>query len=613
MKKLAKERAEKRRLEEERRVLEQKERAAQRLKELELKMRAAGKKHKEQTSASGTVAMAAAEKQPRKQSLYDPSRTFSSLLGGGTKTSADASSDVSRNGSAKLVGADDRNDPSTPSIIHLNSYDDRDRGSHTNAGPRLLFDPKSGSMVAAPGAKEKKSAKKKSNRGNGGSSDGTPRRNGIGHGRKLDDEFQEDEDVGVSRRNSRQRQRDAARRAKRKEEKGDGSNVKTRRSSGASNRTEGKASKKGRNLPRTCGVLYKRNTKGEFVSADGCEGDQGYGAHSVPGGRIRNPKGYAAQKQKGRLSGKQAGTSGGAATTPGNGGVSMDGYNNAWHSHQLHNLASSSMDYDYTRALNRSDFMPKNQQQPVEDTDVNKGVELPSSVNVVSGDEKLDLLAGLDASPKLQATAAAWAPSEAVLALAAANAKKVDNAALPVSDYDSNSNGDMSDSGVDAFNAMGLIDPESEDVISAQNDMQSPSIGLGLGFDPSKNMDSLMMSPVVGGHHSEGLTDMPSFDLKDAAALPTQQSNPFISANVLLSSSTWGTSHNPKASTLGSLSNWDIIGNNGNDNKVQKNESSSSAFLSLGVGGGHATWGGGNGDVFTGFNSIDGPSMGGSD
>mmetsp|Transcript_26975 Transcript_26975/g.34358 ORF Transcript_26975/g.34358 Transcript_26975/m.34358 type:complete len:169 (+) Transcript_26975:1426-1932(+) len=45
---------------------------------------------------------------------------------------------------------DDQHQPPI-TMIQLSSYEDRDRGERgSGAGPRMLFDPKSGSMVAAP-------------------------------------------------------------------------------------------------------------------------------------------------------------------------------------------------------------------------------------------------------------------------------------------------------------------------------------------------------------------------------------------------------------------------------------------------------------------------------
>jgi hypothetical protein len=648
MKKLAKERAEKRRLEEDNRVLAQKERAALRLKELELKM-----KEKE------IPVQQPQQQQPQPQtqvtkSLYDPDRPYSSLLGGGGGKNI-ANKPIAGTGSTSILLAPNRANsdaadaisdtggggaPASPSMIQIN-YEDR--GSRSNAGPRMLFDPKSGSMIAAPGARDKKSSKKKPttssrstiNTGNGNSSDN---RNGDGStnanansnaspsasGRNIhrEDDYGielEEEDVTGSRRknNSRSRQREVSRKTKKREENSNAAFSKARKGVSAANKVEDQSSKRGRTLPRTCGVLYKKDAKGHLVSADGCEGDQGYGAHSVAGGRIRNPNGYSTFKRKGRTAGKQGRKTSTVATDVDTGDMA-DSYN---HSHLAgrhalpHASISSHADYDYNRGLNRSHFMRKNQQQQVEvgETVLENGVDDFASavLDVVTGDEKLDLLSGLDESPKLQATAVAWAPSEAVLALAAANAKKVDVPAVE----DSDSHDEISHSGVHAFSTMTLVDDKSEGVDGNENMGSieaSPSIGLGLGFDPSQNMDSLMMSPAIEGEIPEAVPDLPAFTLKHSASTSKSASNPFVSPNGLLGSSTWGTSNN--SNNMGSLSNWDLIGSkttsSDQGNEVQKTETSS-AFLSLGVGGSQTTWGSGN--AFAGFNGIDNPSMGNSD
>lgn len=240
---------------------------------------------------------------------------------------------------------------------------------------------------------------------------------------------------------------------------------------------------------------------------------------------------------------------------------------------------------------------------------VNVSAEVSSSVlDVVTGDEKLDLFAGLDASPKLQATAAAWAPSKAVLALAAANL-------YPPQDIDSVSHDDISESGVHAMSAMALIDNESTHDADVGHAEASPSIGLGLGFDPSTNMDSLMMSPAMEDETPSDIPGLSTFDLKESSALPTSSSNPFLNTTSILGSSPWGASAG-NINTMGALSNWDLLGsgNKGVEEEIQKNQSPS-AFLSLGVGGGQNTWGGnGTSSAFSGFSGIDSPSsMGSSD
>ncbi len=625
MKKLARERAEKLRLEEEKRVSAQKERAALRLKELELKM-----KEKESPTAAA-LKLKAQTQQPSPQvqiqrSLYDPDRSYSSLLGGGGSTNANNTASNSNllghNRIQNDVIGNTNQDNSGLSTIPI---DYEDRGSRSNTGPRMLFDPKSGSMIAAPGAKDKKTPKKKITRtnvgvmGNHNDSNTSNVSSVSAGGRNRENDYGidlEEEGMSVSRRkNSKHRQKDASRKSKRKDDNGNTTFTKPRKGSVATTKLENQSSKRGRTLPRTCGVLYKKDANGQLVSADGCEGDQGYGAHSVPGGRIRNPTGYSAFKRKGRMAGKQ-GRKSSTNTTDVDTVDVQDGVNHihplAPHGHQRTGIPSH-VDYDYNRGLNRSHFMRKNQHPRQEDALAGNGVNLPSSIlDVVTGDEKLDLLSGLDHSPKLQATAAAWAPSEAVLALAAANAKKMDVSLI----QDSDSRDAIGESGVHALSAMTLVNEDSAELNEIKNNSSieaSPSIGLGLGFDPSKNMDSLMMSPSLEGQSSEAVSDLSPFALKNSASMSKLTSNPFVSANGLLGSATWSTSNN--TNNLGSLSNWDLIGSKTNNqgNDVKKTEASSS-FLSLGVGGSQTTWGTNvNGSAFTGFNSIDSPSMGKSD
>merc|ERR1712238_486469 len=108
------------------------------------------------------------------------------------------------------------------------------------------------------------------------------------------------------------------------------------------------------------------------------------------------------------------------------------------------------------------------------------------------GEEMLDLLTGLQDSPKLQATAA-WAPSEAVLALAAAHSKKEEGELV---DSPSNSNEDAVKHFVQRKTSPTMAQkPPSVDENKVE---MSPSIGLGLGFDPTKDMDNMMMTPTMG-------------------------------------------------------------------------------------------------------------------
>jgi len=667
MKKLAKERAEKRRFEEEQRVSQQKERAKQRLLELDLKklqkkppsfdnhnhnvvpshIHSHDHSHNPNVNVNINVntdvhthtntntttntntnapskpitSIVAGHNVTPQESISrfsDPSRSYSSLLRGGAGAGA-VQSHLPESITATATGT-----TASGYMIHMSSYDDRDRGGRSaGAGPRMLFDPKSGSMVSVPvggsnsSSKEKKSSKKKSPRddrdkdkdGMHGNDRGNDRGNeeysfqGSGSANGLMEEDEEDEDFqgsGTSRRSARYRQRAAKRSAKRDDKS---LSVKPRKTS--MGKHESTSVKMGRALPRSCGVLYKRDANGQFVSADGCEGDQGYGAHSVPGGRLRNSKAYSALKQKGRALGKQEKNNSTAAFTsnPPTDGFDTPAYLGR-HAHSHPGLSSSTGDYDYNRGLNRSHFMRKSQQQPMAGTFADTSPEFPSSVlNVVTGDEKLDLLSGLDASPKLQATAAAWAPSEAVLALAAANSQKTegDRISPPPQELDSESHEDISESEFHAMNALALIDNESGHDEEECHLEASPSIGLGLGFDPSQNMDSLMMSPAMEDETPHDVPGLSNFDLKESAALPKSSSNSFLGTTSILGSSTWGTSAAGNSNTMGSLSNWDLLGRAEDD--IQKQQSPS-AFLSLG----QNTWGSGTAKSFNGFNIDSGSS-----
>ncbi len=580
MKKLAKERAEKRRKEEEARIQEQKERAAARLKELELKMNL-GKKNSKgiNENPTGTVINVA------KKKLYDPSRSYSSLLGGGNGVMNESVNNTNSNSSPRIS--------SDPPKIQFSSYEDRDRGARgPSSGPRMLFDPKSGSMVAAPsrdigstssrGRKEKKKS-----------------RSGKDH-----DDPHDEADARPSRH--RNKRESGLRKHKHKE-----SNEEKVSNEVATIKSRKGTLRRTRTLPRTCGVLYKRDRTGQIVSADGCEGDQGYGAHSVPGGRVRNPKSFAVFKQRLRFEEKQYRNANDIM-------YGNHGYTGL-HAHQQYaGFVTPNGDYDYTsewqnNGLNRSHFMRKSQQAKTdaqEDFSENRDNELPTSLRV-KGDEKLDLFTDLEASPKLQASAAVWAPSEAVLALATANGKKEEN---EVNDSESDSNIEISESAVYAQSAMALVDNESSKL--ADEIEASPSIGLGLGFDPTKDMDTMMMSPTIDFEKSEKESNLPGLALEDSSSIPLATKNPFVNSSGFLGSSTWGAAN---SNSMGSLSNWDYLGSggggsNGSTHKVNRqSEDASSSFLSLNNAlGSQTTWGSSSG--FTGgLNGINSPSTGNTD
>lgn len=403
MAKLARERAEKRRGEEDIRILQQKERAAQRLKELEEKMALKKIKEKEDSqkdhkpvklasiglevlgrsrtsSASDDLkeVVSSTGRVGQQRTLYDPngpSKSYSSLLGGKqdlapTAKEADTSNQLST--PATEVSSQDSTCASTDPqaldrqpVIQLASYDDRDRGDRgTSSGPRMLFDPKSGSMVAVPAREEntsiarlrkeragkkvkpvrEKDAKKEL------SADSTPDSKGVKKGK-----IWKDDSVTPVR--------------------GRGGGLETSTVSKAETR-KGKIVSP-RKFPRTCGVLYSRDRKGILSSADGCDGDLGYGVHSVPGGRMKNSEAYATyvQDQKEMKEDVEAAYA---------------------DSHRNGGFEATSMKQDYSVAL-QTGFQIAGTKE--------------AKVDWIKPNEKIELITGVDESPTLQATAREWAPT----------------------------------------------------------------------------------------------------------------------------------------------------------------------------------------------------------
>ena len=400
MARLARERSEKKRLEEEKRVAEQKERAALRLKELENKLGPSSSRNnaysaeknndlsnnndntswKRQTrdrSITSDIVLEPLGRTKKKtpsfseteqfrsnreknldvtskrnvkntRTLFDPNRTYSSLVGGGTnnvKTVA-TKNKINNNEEEKPMmsieiphGSDgrQRDNPAdlnnlsnehsangknnfSKQVIQLSSYEDRDRG--TSSGPRMLFDPKSGSMVAAPAPRNdeapvnnkggKKERTKKNRLALNGKDRDDPmnnnnRRNLDASSRRRSSSDDKSEESGgdlKTMRRSRNDKKDDNNIRSIKDRKRFGDRDKLNDLSKSphkkdnfdlyNNKKSSTRRKSSNNkIPRTCGVLYKRDNQGRLLSVDGCEGDQGYGAHSVPGGRLRSPEAHA--------------------------------------------------------------------------------------------------------------------------------------------------------------------------------------------------------------------------------------------------------------------------------------------------------------------------------
>lgn len=316
----AKDRAVAKRAEEGSRQNEQRERAAQKLRELD------------QKTAYETKA----------RTLFDPNKPP-------TKESAlDA---TLPNGSNGIHMPEVESFSRQP--IQLSSFDDRDRGERGgSAAPRMLYDPKSGSMVAVPSREDV-------------SGGGRGRKERVRKGKNI---------LEKEPKPDGKQDTDGKRKGKREKKVGNevGPQLKSEPKKG-----KGSADRK---FPRTCGVLYSRDDKGNFVSVDGCDGDLGYGSHSVPGGRFRNTDAYEKfLKQQ----------------------------NNSRNEASMYHDGILDVSLDTEGNYGEQDVM------------LHTGYNIPDghepTFEWVTPSDKIELMTGIDGSPTLQATAKEWAPSQAAL------------------------------------------------------------------------------------------------------------------------------------------------------------------------------------------------------
>eukprot|EP00956_Cyclotella_meneghiniana_P044019 scaffold297970_cov66-Cyclotella_meneghiniana.AAC.2 len=336
MSKLAKERAQRLKSEDEARINQQKERAAKRLKELEAKRleqkkekeRQQKQKQKKQPRFEGpptsiTIGKDAPKKPPtvvfsnvpskiysrkevskpsfvleplgkpkiltrtddsstnksetnvakteEKQKLYDPNRPYSSLVGGKLKANEVKSTGSVKSGKSEESSRGKTNPPpvtAAPSnpdesvgpvqTVSLDGSSSRDRvvgrgtpsgAAGRGAGPRMLFDPTSGSLVAAQQQQQQQQQQQVS-------ATGKPKQP-IGPAKVTD---------------AKQKQLQNPKKPESKSRK---------------------PPKKPRvKHPRTRGVKFRKDENGNYVNTDECEADRGYGQHCVPGGRIKNQAAY---------------------------------------------------------------------------------------------------------------------------------------------------------------------------------------------------------------------------------------------------------------------------------------------------------------------------------
>jgi hypothetical protein len=338
MSKLAKERAEKLRLEEEARMAAQKERAAMRLRELEEKRLAERKKNlqiinqerKDLSAPSTQVVLeplgkskkdapdalppgptldAQLSEKKKARTLFDPDRPFSSLVGGKTVASVSAKavkderpieikkkSAIEEPSPTPLVKENEqasidikKNEPPPPppavQMVQLSNLDEIGRGGRgeEQGGPRMLFDPNSGSMVAVKSREDPKSTKKPKQKVSQKDPQKGPAKSSEDAGKAISRRAVDG--VGIE---SSMRSKQQGKGSSRKDEPPP-AQQKVKKLVLFDKARPNRLKK----LPRTCGVLYKLDKSGNYINVDKCNPDNGFGAHLVPGGRVKNPGAHA--------------------------------------------------------------------------------------------------------------------------------------------------------------------------------------------------------------------------------------------------------------------------------------------------------------------------------
>jgi hypothetical protein len=419
-----------------------------------------------------------------------------------TITSINANNNISNNSSAKggetqqltPAPAATGTTTSTVSMIHLTSYEDRDRGMPAqNAQPRMLFDPKSGSMIAVKSRDEQQMTNTTSNK-SGNKKSSTSKKTQLQQiNGKLSGGSRSNNNGLASPTGKESSLANSTIRGRKNSESSDAmpttlqllknlnppavDTIKALKKSSPHAQAHPSSpsplsavppiiTRARRLLPRTCGVLYKRHTNQTSTSssikantfrgsaddahslfcADSCEGDLGYGAHSVPGGRTRNPDGYAKCKQQQQqstplLSSRFTRSSGVSTVGAGIGKqppytASSKGSNSsrskAW-DNQQHDIMQSSYlrhRYDSTtidtrggKANNSSTdatalSMLYTGYHPSQTRDDDEKSNL-AMYQLVTADDKLELIGMDDDEPTLKVTSNPFAPSRAALEAAA--------------------------------------------------------------------------------------------------------------------------------------------------------------------------------------------------
>jgi hypothetical protein len=565
----AKERAEKRRSEDELKSNEQRERAAQRLRELDQKasIDSGDKKLWRELSTSedppspSNRAVVHTSEQPRQRTLFDPNKPYSAMTGGGSSRASETdvrASDVemSRNGrtmSGPPAEPQNFGDSRGPQfgrqpMIQLSSYEDRDRGERgSNAGPRMLYDPKSGSMVAVPSREDGAGGRGRKERGKKAR---YPRDKDSKVDSKIDNEGTKSSRRGKARRDDSTYQRGKA--------------VPETSSPVKLDSKRGRASTE-RKLPRTCGVLYANEAKGHFYCVDGSDGDLGYGTHSVPGGKTRNPEAFDKYvKDKTEI----------PTSSPQEEPKQPEG--------------PPRQEISYKDTLMQGDSTPATSPgiplqtgfNPPESTAAGTATE--SSLDWIKPNEKIMLMTGVEDSPTLQATAKEWAPSHAAFTAAAFVAS------MPTPEETT----ETAEEDDDAPVSIELL--RLSCIIRFNIPFLTSSIlQLGLGFDPTLHMDSMMQSPSAEPRSHLEPVDFTTLSLEPAIQTTAQNTHNIFAFE---SGATWGSSN------AGGHNDWGIPSSVGNAfASSESNNVVSTSFLSLSKSNG-----------WSGVPGISGSNLGGS-
>lgn len=316
------------------------------------------------------------------------------------------------------------------SVIQLAGYEDRDRGDrNTSAAPRMLFDPKSGSMIEVTSRDE-------------GATSGRNRKVGKKNKNSRDKHSKKDLPIDSGNVDSKGRRKFKGT----KEVNSANHRLKGVCGDSASTSKQDKKLKIAdpRKLPRTCGVLYSRDKKGSFFCSDGCEGDLGYGVHSVPGGRVKNSEAYS-----------------------------------KYIDCQEQIKEEVVVNYD---TISHDDVMLETGFRISE-------IKEPKH-EWIKPNEKIELINGDEESPTLQATAREWAPSHTAFALS--EREKMALSSTGSLDDDGDKEEELAE---DDIAPLGLgFDP----ALNMNSVMQSPSIDPSDGLS-AVDLTSLSLEPALNG------------------------------------------------------------------------------------------------------------------